>query len=315
MQTILGSGGVISRELAAALREYTTKIRIVSRNPKGFDESNELIAADLTNADETLKAVAGSDIAYLTIGLPYSYKDWSIQWPVIISNVINACKAHNTKLVFFDNIYMYDQEFLSNMTEDTPHNPPSKKGKVRQQIINMLQAEIDKGSLTALIARCADYYGPGIERNSMMTEAVFSKFAQSKKANWMGPLNFKHSFTYTPDAGKATAILGNTPDVYNQTWHLPTAANPPTGQEWINAIAREMGVEPKAMILTPFIASIMGLFMPIMRELKEMLYQYNRDYVFNSDKFNKRFDFTPTAYEEGIKEIVKRDYPDMKPKI
>lgn len=312
MQTILGSGGIISKELENALREYTTDIRIVSRNPKAFDESNELISADLTNAEETLKAVEGSEIAYLTIGLPYSYKAWHASWPVVMENIINACKTHGTKLVFFDNIYMYDQEYLGNMTEDTPHNPPSKKGKVRKQIVELLMKEIESGSLTALIARCADYYGPGIERNGMLQETIFNNMAKGKKSNWLGPLNFKHSLTYTPDAGKATAILGNTPDAYNQTWHLPTAANPLTGGELINTIGKEMGADTKSMILTPFIAGLMGIFMPVMKELKEMMYQYNRDYVFNSEKFNKRFNFSPTSYSDGIKAIVAADYADVK---
>ena len=309
MQTILGSGGIISQELELSLREYTTDIRLVGRNPRAFHESNELVTADLTNAEDTLRAVDGSEIAYLTIGLPYSYKQWYALWPVVMQNVIDACKSHGTKLVFFDNIYMYDPEYLGNMKEDTPHNPPSKKGAVRKQIVDMLMKEIENDSLTALIARCADYYGPGIERNGVLTETVFKKFAAKQKANWMGPLNFRHSYTYTPDAGRATAILGNTADAFNQTWHLPTSANPLTGQEWINAIASEMNAKPRTMILTRFIASIMGLFIPVMKELKEMMYQYDRDYVFNSEKFEQRFNFTPTPYKEGIAHIATTDYP------
>jgi nucleoside-diphosphate-sugar epimerase len=309
MQTILGSGGVISRELAKSLREYTTDIRLVARNPQAFDESNELVSADLTNAKETLKAVEGSEIAYLVVGLPYSYKSWKAQWPVVMQNVINACKAHGTKLVFFDNIYMYDPEYLRNMKEDTPLNPRSKKGEVRKQIVEMLMQEVGNGSLTAQIARCADYYGPGIERNSMLTETVFDKFAKGKKANWLGPLNFKHSITYTIDAAKATAILGNTADAYNQVWHLPTASNPPTAQEWLNMIAGKMNAKPNAMVLTKFMAGLLGIFMPIMGELKEMMYQYDRDYVFNSEKFEQRFNFTPTLPDDGIAEIIAKDYP------
>jgi nucleoside-diphosphate-sugar epimerase len=308
MQTILGSGGIISRELELSLREYTKDIRLVGRNPQAFHNSNELVSADLTNADETMRAVEGSEVAYLTIGLPYSYKQWRALWPVVMQNVIDACKTHDTKLVFFDNMYMYDPDFLGNMTEDTPHNPSSKKGAVRKQIIDMLIKEIENGSLTALVARCADYYGPGIERNGVLTETVFKKFADGQKANWMGPLNFKHSYTYTPDAGKATAILGNTPDAFNQTWHLPTAKDPLTANEWINSIAEKMHAKPRTMILTKFIASIMGIFVPVMNELKEMMYQYDRDYVFNSDKFNKRFNFTPTSYKDGIAHIIATDY-------
>ena len=48
--------------------------------------------------------------------------------------------------------------------------------------------------------------------------------------------------------------------------------------------------------------------MPIMREMQEMLYQYDRDYVFDSTKFEKRFDFTPIPYSEGIKKIIESDY-------
>ena len=309
MQTILGSGGVISRELSESLREYTTDIRLVGRNPKAFHESNELVSADLTNAEDALRAIEGSEVAYLVVGFPYSYKSWSTMWPLAVKNVIEACKAHGTKLVFFDNIYMYDPEYLNNMTEDTPHNPSSKKGGVRKQIVEMIMSEVENGSLTALVARCADYYGPGIEKNSMLTETVFSKFAEGSKANWLGPLKYKHSFTYTPDAGKATAILGNTPDAYNQTWHLPTAGNPPTAQEWIDTIAQGLDAKPKAMILTPFIAGLMGIFMPVMKELKEMMYQYDRDYVFNSDKFEQRFSFTPTSYADGIARVIAEDYP------
>jgi nucleoside-diphosphate-sugar epimerase len=311
MQTILGSGGVISRELANSLREYTTEIRLVARNPKAFHESNELVSADLTNAEETLKAVEGSEIAYLVVGLPYSYKVWKTQWPVIMQNVINACKTHGTKLVFFDNIYMYDPQYLGNMKEDTPLNPSSKKGEVRKQIVDMLMHEVGNDSLTAQIARCADYYGPGIERNSMLTETVFDKYAKGKKANWLGLLNFKHSFTYTIDAAKATAILGNTADAYNQVWHLPTASNPPTAQEWLNVIANHMNTKPNAMVLTRFMAGLLGIFIPIMSELKEMMYQYDQDYVFNSEKFEQRFNFTPTSPAAGIVHIISEDYPNI----
>ena len=119
---------------------------------------------------------------------------------------------------------------------------------------------------------------------------------------------FKHSYTYTPDAGKATAILGNTDDAYNQVWHLPTAPNPLTGKEWIEAIATELGVKPRYQVASRFMVRLMGYFNPILGEMVEMLYQYDRDYVFVSDKFEKRFDFKPTPYSEGIKAIVESDY-------
>jgi nucleoside-diphosphate-sugar epimerase len=308
MQTILGSGGAIGNELAKELTNYTDNIKLVSRNPEKVNPTDETMAADLLNADDVDKAVEGSSVVYLTVGFPYNYKIWQKSWFILIDNVISACKKHNCKLVFFDNIYMYDKEFLNGMNEETPINPPSKKGKIRQLVANKIMNEVKNGELTAVVARCADFYGPSIKNTCMLTETVFNPYSNGKKANWMGSDVYKHSFTYTPDAAKATAILGNTDDAYNQVWHLPTASNPPTGKEWIELIAKEMGVAPKYQVATKFLVRIIGLFVPIMKEMVEMIYQYDRDYVFNSSKFEKRFDFTVTSYITGIKEIVKRDY-------
>lgn len=308
MQTILGAGGAISRELAKALKTYTSEIRLVSRNPLKVNETDSLFAADLANYDEVKKAVEGSEVVYLTAGLPYDTKTWQKTWPLIMQNVINACIENNSRLVFFDNIYAYEGTNLNPITETSPINPPSKKGKVRAQLIQMIWDAVEQKGLIALITRCADFYGPSIKNNSLLTETVIKPLSESKTANWLASANFKHSFTYTIDAGKATALLGNTPDAFGQTWHLPTAKNPLTGKEWVEAFAAQFGVKPKYRTIGKTMIGLLGLFIPIMRETYEMLYQYDRDYVFNSDKFEKRFSFKPTSYLEGIKEIVLADY-------
>jgi nucleoside-diphosphate-sugar epimerase len=311
MQTILGSGGAIGIELAKALTQYTDKIRLVSRHPQAVNPGDHLVSANLTQPAEVMKAVSGSEVVYLTVGLAYNTKVWQTSWPIIMKNVIDACKARKAKLVFFDNVYMYDPDYLNSMTEGTPIRPVSKKGVVRSQIARMLLDEVESGHIKALIARSADFYGPSLKNASMLTETVFKNFSNGKKANWLAAVNYRHSFTYTPDAGRATALLGNTADAYNQVWHLPTASNPLTGKEWIEAIAREMGVEPKFQVIPKFLVRILGLFVPIMRETIEMMYQYNRDYIFDSSKFEKSFDFKLTPYLEGIKNIIKKDYKSL----
>lgn len=304
-QTILGAGGVIGRELAKSLKDYTTKIRLVSRNPKRVNEADELFPADLLNAEDVMKAVEGSEIVYLTAGLKYDKKTWTEQWPVIMRNVIDACKRNYAKLVFFDNVYMYDKNHLNPMTEDTPVNPPSKKGLVRSEIFNMLMNEINAGNIKALITRSADFYGPDTDSTSIITITVIKNFERKKKALWIGNPDCLHSFTFTPDAGKATALLGNTDDAYGQVWHLPTAKNPFTGRRLIEMIAREMGVEPKISVISEFSLKMLGIFSSNLRELAEMYYQNDRDYVFESSKFENRFDFNPTSYEDGIKLTLK----------
>ncbi len=308
MQTILGSGGAIGVELAKALMQHTEDIRLVSRNPEKVNPTDQLLAADLLNPDEVQKAVKGSEVVYLTVGLPYNFKIWQAKWPVIVQNVIDACKQHKSKLVFFDNIYMYDPDCLSHMTEETPIRPVSKKGAIRAALVEMIFDSVEKGELQALVARSADFYGPSIKNTSVMTETVFNYLVRGKKAIWLADANKKHSYTYTPDAGRATALLGNTDGAYNQVWHLPTAPNPFTGKEWVEAIAKELGVAPKYMVASRFMMRMIGLFDITMKEVVEMMYQNDRDYVFDSSKFENRFGFKPASYEDGIRYIVNLDY-------
>jgi len=302
MQTILGSSGVIGNELAKSLTQYTNKIRLVSRNPKKVNPTDELFTANLLKAEEVLKAVEGSEIVYLTVGIQYKTSMWQQQWPLIMKNVIEACKQNNSKLVFFDNVYVYGR-VNGWMKEDTPIKPVSRKGEVRKQVTEMLMNEVKNGNLKAIIARAADFYGPNTPL-SFVTVTVFENFKKGKKAMWFINAERKHSFTYTPDAGKATAMLGNSVSAYNQIWHLPSDRNVLTGKEFIELSAKAFGVKPEYTVLKKWMIKMAGLFNSNIRESVEMLYQNDSDYLFDSTKFEKAFNFRPTSYEEGIIKTV-----------
>ena len=126
MQTILGSGGGIGIPLAKELKNYTDQIRLVSRNPKKINDTDELFSADFHDLSKIDAAIAGSAVVYVLVGFEYKLSVWQQQWPAFMHAVINACKRHNSKLVFFDNIYLYAESAVSNMTEDSLINPRSK---------------------------------------------------------------------------------------------------------------------------------------------------------------------------------------------
>lgn len=303
MQTILGANGTIGSVLARELRTYTNKIRLVSRNPVKVNDSDELFPADLSQPGLVEKAVEGSDVVYLVVGFDYKVKVWEEKWPVLMRATIDACIKHKAKLVFFDNVYMYDMTVIPHMTEDSAINPPSKKGAVRKLIAQMILDEVKAGNLRALIARSADFYGPHNEK-SFVNEVVYKNIKKGKSANWFINADKKHSFTFTPDAAKATALLGNTDDAYNQVWHLPTDKNSLTGKEFIQLFAEEMKTVTKVSVMPMWLIKVLGIFIPIMKEMPEMMYQYDRDYFFDSSKFDKRFDFKTTSYHDGVKMTV-----------
>lgn len=305
MQTILGANGTIGSILAKELTAYTDKIRLVSRNPKKVNDSDELFPADLSDPAQVEKAIAGSEVVYLLVGFEYNLKVWQEQWPRLMRAVIDACMKHQAKLVFFDNVYSYDIHAIPHMTEESPLNPPSKKGAVRRQLIDMIFKEVEAGKLQALVARAADFYGPNNDK-SVVVETVLKNIKKGKAPNWFVNADKKHSLTYTPDAAKATAILGNTPDAYNQTWHLPTDPNTLTGREIVALFNKYTHTSKGVSVMPVWLLRVVGLFVPILREMPEMMYQNDRDYVFDSSKFDRRFSFKTTTYEEGIRQTVEQ---------
>lgn len=304
MQTILGANGIIGQELSKLLPQHTSVIRQVSRNPKKVNASDELVKADLLNYAETERAVAGSKIVYLLAGLKYEANVWQQQWPVVMRNAIDACKKHNARLVFFDNVYSYGL-VKGVMTEQTPFNPNSKKGEVRAKINTMLLDEIHAKNLNAMIIRAADFYGPGATL-SLIHSTITERLNAGKKAQWIGNVNKIHTFTYTPDASRTVALLGNSEEAYNQTWHALTSAEKITGEELVR-LAYEIKKMPdkgiQAMGKTG--VRILGLFIPVLREFVEMMYQFEEDYIFDSTKASRFLNEQATSYRVGFEQMLK----------
>jgi len=301
--TILGSGGVIARELAKVLLEQQQQVKLVSRQPKAISAETDTAVADLTHYEQTKAAVSGADVVYLCAGLSYDRKIWAASWPRIMQNVIAACKAANARLIFSDNVYMYG---LVNgpMTEDTPYNPISKKGEIRARIATRLMEEAKAGNIKASIARSADFYGPKADATSVLNLLVINKLAKGQKAMWLGRDDVTHSYTYTPDAGRALYLLSQDPATDNQVWHIPTCNPALTGQEYIALIAQQLQVKPAYSKMGGFMVKLAGLFSTTIGELHEMLYQNTAPYIFDSTKFNRHFNFQPCTYEKGLEATI-----------
>lgn len=299
MHTILGAGGIIANELSKELISHQLPVRLVSRHP-GARQGATTLAADLTDASQTLQAIQGSSVVYCCVGLKYDYAVWRQQWPKIIDNTIEACKRTEARLIFFDNVYMYGK-VTGAMTEETPYDPCSRKGDLRARIATQLMSEVRKGNITATIARSADFYGPGADRTSVANLLVFQRLMKGQRPQWLVNANARHAFTYTPDAAKALYLLATDDNSWNQAWHLPTASDPLTGSAFIAAAAEALGKASKYTVLPKWMIRLGGLFDKTTAELYEMLYQYEANYIFDSSKFEKAYHFQPVSYGEGIK--------------
>ncbi|HEX4918561.1 MAG TPA: NAD-dependent epimerase/dehydratase family protein [Limnobacter sp.] len=302
-QTILGANGQIGRELALSLHQYHgAPIRLVSRNPRRVNDSDEVFKANLLSAEQTLKAVEGSCVAYLTVGLPMDTQLWVQQWPVMMRNVIAACEYHKTKLVFFDNTYMYPQTNAV-QREDAPFRPHGLKGKVRAEIALQLLQAMQQGRVEALICRAPEFYGPGLTQ-SITNATILNNLKGGKKARVFLRDDTLRTLIYTPDASRAMALLGNTPDAYGQTWHLPCDDERLTYKEFVLLAAQTFGVEANYSILKEWQLKLAGLFNAQIRDAAELLPRYKVDNLFDSSKFKQRFPaFEVTPMHEGLRQI------------
>lgn len=300
MQTILGASGQIGQELARSLkRDFTSDIRLVSRNPHKVNDTDHLHKADLLDAAETSRAVKGSDTVYLTAGLPMDTRLWVEQWPVIMRNVIDACAAHGARLVFFDNTYMYPQT-AEPQTESMRFEPNGEKGRVRAAIATDLLTAMDDGRVSAMICRAPEFYGPG-KTQSITNSTILEPLREGKRARVFLRDDTLRSLIFTPDASRAMALLGNTSDAYGQTWHLPCDDERPTYRDFITLAARTFGTEPRYTVLKRWQLRLAGLFSATVKDAAELLPRYERDNIFVSDKFKSRFpDFQATSLAKGL---------------
>ncbi len=298
MITVLGAGGAIGNELVKLLAAGKQPFRLVGRNPRPTPGATETVAVDLSDKDQAIRAVAGSSVVHLVVGLKYDHGIWQEMWPRIMGNTIEACKRAGAKLVFFDNVYMYGR-VDGPMTEETPFNPCSRKGEVRAKIATALTHEWKAGALTGMIARSADFYGPDT-LNGVPNLLVLQPLSRKQKASWLVNDSVPHSFTYTPDAAQSLVRLAERATAWNQTWHVPTAPNPLTGKEFVTLAAKEFGVAPKYRVLSRTMVRFAGFFNPPVRESYEMLYQNDSPYLFDSSKFGREFGFAGTPYADGI---------------
>lgn len=300
MQTILGANGQIATELARTLHQHHTgALRLVSRNPRKVNEDDTLMAANLLDAGQTTQAVKGSRIVYFTAGLPPDSRLWEEQFPVMLRNALRACRAAGASLAYFDNTYMYPQNSQI-QTEETRFAPVGRKGRVRAAMATMVLQEMARGDIPVLIARAPEFYGPG-KTQSFTNALIIDRLKAGKRPLVPVRDDTRRTLIWTPDASRALATLGNTPEAFGQTWHLPCCDKRPTYKTFVTMASRIFGRSPSYSIIRKWPLIITGIFSKKVREIRELLSRYEQDNLFDSTKFKHHFpEFSVTTYEEGL---------------
>ena len=301
LHTVLGANGAMGKALADELKKRKLHYKLVSSNSSQDKQTIE--KADLTNKEETLQAIKESRYVYLCVGLPYSTKIWTEQWPIIMQNVIAACAVHNSKLIFFDNVYSYSQPLSIPFDEKMSQKPTTKKGELRKYIADVMLNAVAEKRIDGLIARSADFYGPNA-KNSILYISILKKMLQGKKPQSLSNGNIAHTYAYLADNAKAILELSLRNDCYGEIWHLPVS-NLTTLDQVVKIFNQVLKKEYKLQVMPKFMINILSRFIPMIKEVKEMQYQFDNEYKMSHQKFMTQFpDFEITPIEKGLTEMA-----------
>lgn len=313
LHVIFGTGA-IGRAIAQELSGRGKPVRMVNRSGR-MDEAPagvEVRATDLYDQAQVREVTRGARVVYQA-SQP-EYHQWVQKFPPLQKSIIDGLAGSNVKLVIVENLYMYGDTDGAPMTEDTPHNAHSRKGRVRSEISQAAFEAHRAGKLRVTAGRGSDFFGPWGLSTAAMGGRTFYPMLQGKAANLVGNIDVPHTHTYVSDFGKALVILGERPEADGQAWHVPNDMPRITQREMAAMIAQEMGIEPKFSAMGRTMMRIGGLFIPEAKESVEMMYEFEKPFIVDSSRFETTFGMKATPMREAIKETVAwyRSHPEKK---
>ncbi|MDH5278534.1 MAG: NAD-dependent epimerase/dehydratase family protein [Actinomycetota bacterium] len=214
LHVVLGATGGIGSAVVAAATEAGLAVRGVSRSGgvrKG--PGGDARAADVSTPEGARHAVEGASVVYHCAQPPYA--QWSQHFPPMTATIADACQEVGARLVFADNLYMYEP-VAGPIREDSPQHPTSRKGRVRREMADALLARHARGDLSVAIGRASDYFGPH-GADSTPGALLFGPLGKGRKPRWLAP--------WTP----------RTPSTTSRTW---------AGRWWLSGPGRSREAGP-----------------------------------------------------------------------
>ncbi|GIK62746.1 MAG: epimerase [Chloroflexota bacterium] len=300
LNIVFGTGPV-GRAVTQELVNRGKKVRVVNRSGKA-DVPNgvEIMKGDVTDHAFAREASKGASVVYQCTNPPYT--QWAELFPALQAGVLEGAASAEAKLIVMDNLYMYGPTAGKPLTEDLPDKATSRKGLTRAKMAQDIMAAHRSGKVRAAIGRASDYFGPGA-MDSAAGDRLFLAALAGKAAQVIGNPDLPHTYSYVPDIGKALVTLGEREEALGQIWHLP-APETVTTREFVNRVYQETGHTPRLQVANKFILRAMGLFVPPLRELVEMYYEFNESFIMSHDKFAKAFGADVTPLQEAIHATV-----------
>lgn len=311
LHVIFGTGPV-GCSAAKLLLEQGFRVRMVNRTgrrPDGLlenltgDEASRLEIEPADAQDPSQVLVISEEATHIYHCANVSYEHWSSVLPRLHSNLVDAAVARGAVLAVAENLYMYARG-VDLINEATPEIPPSRKGKLQHGLhAQLIEAGRSRG-LKWVSVRASDFYGPGALLQSVFgTSRFLDPLFAGRRPGVLGDPDQPHTYTYVGDYGRALAHAALTPAAHGRAWIVPNDRTM-TSREVARLFFAESGRGADVARIPRILVAALGLFIPVFREVGEVLYQKEERYVVDGSLFSSRFGFTPTPLEEGIRRTL-----------
>lgn len=301
LHVVFGSGQ-IGTPLAALLRDRGHRVRVVRRSG-GSVPGVEVRLGDAGDPAFAAEAAAGASAIYHAMNPPYFADVWARELPRLATSLLGAAARANARLVVLDNLYMLGNPNGAVMNESTPVNPCSRKGEVRARVAEQLFDAHRRGDARVVSGRASDFYGPG-GVGTYFGDAFWPRVLAGQSAQVLSDPAITHTYHYTLDVAAGLAALGTAEDdVTGSWWMLPAQPAEPSAA-MIRRFGAALGREVKVDRVPGFVLGAMGLFMPLMRELREMSYQFAAPFLVDDARFRARFGAAPTSLDDGARAMT-----------
>jgi nucleoside-diphosphate-sugar epimerase len=307
LHVVLGAGGNIGAAVVNELIGRGKEVRAITRSGRAdLPEAVAQAAADATDRQSLGKAVKGAAAIYHCIGVPY--QQWTKIYPPVMTNLIEAAadQGSDTRVVYADNLYCYGREgaLRGPLTEETPHLAAGKKGKLRSAMIDQILRAHRDGRIRAVIGQASDFFGPGGD-NSILDFFLFRPLVEGRQVRILADLDRRHSFIYLPDFSRFLVDLALDDRAYGQAWILPHM-EVLTYREFLDMAYQEAGLDPDGMIRTmpKSVLTLGSLMSSTIREVKEVAYQTQVDWVADWSKYRGVFAGEPTPIRRALSETI-----------
>ncbi len=266
---ILGANGRLGRAVAKAFLEAGFEVRAVTRSgriPAGLAGA-PAVAAEALDRQALASATKGADIVFN--GLSPVYSDWSTCLPMA-RNVMAACLANGAQHLFPGTIYNYGSPIPAVLTEETPQNPTTEKGRIRVEMEQLFRSEAEAGRVRTVLLRAGDFFG-GKGTGSWFDLVSASKISKGVYTA-AGPADMVHEWVYLPDFAAAFVALARSLDGLGpyEALHMPGHAV--TDMEMKAAAEKAVGRRLRMASMPWWVLRAGSPFVPMWRAIASMSY-------------------------------------------